>query len=140
MTDVYVGNLSYQVTEDELRNFFSRVGTVDNVKIVQDQYTGRAKGFGFVTMGSQEEAQRAVSDLNGQTLNDRTIRVDFSSGSRGGGGGGGGGGYGGGRGGGRGGGGYSRGGGGGGYGRDNYGGGGGGGYGRDNYGGGGGRY
>jgi len=115
MADVYIGNLSYDVTEDELRSFFGRAGDVQNVKIVQDRETGRPKGFGFVTMGSAEDAQRAVNDLNGQQLGQRTVRVDFSSGSRGGGGGGGGyggggggyggGGYGGGRGGGRGGGG-----------------------------------
>jgi len=132
---LYVGNLPYQVNEDELADFFNQAGKVSEVKIIMDQNTGRPKGFGFVTMCSVDDAQKALDSLNGQTFKDRQIRIDFatergSGGGRGGGGGGyrggGGGGYGGGRGGyGGGGGGY--GGGGGGY------GGGSGGYGGDRY-------
>jgi RNA recognition motif-containing protein len=139
---LYVGNLAYSVRDDSLQQAFSQFGTVTSAKVMMDRETGRSKGFGFVEMGSDAEAQAAINGMNGQPLEGRAIvvnearpREDRPGGFSGGGGGrsgGGGGGYGGG-----GGGGYGGGGGGGGGGRSPYGGGGGGG-GRSPYGGGGG--
>jgi RNA recognition motif-containing protein len=141
---LYVGNLAYSVRDEALQEAFSQFGTVTSAKVMMDRETGRSKGFGFVEMGSDPEAQSAINGMNGQALEGRAIVVNEARpreerpggyGGRGGGGGGygggGGGGYGGGGGGGRsGGGGY----GGGGGGRSPYGsggrsGGGGGGYG-----------
>ena len=133
---LYVGNLSYDVDSSELEQLFGAHGTVQSAEIISDRMTGRSKGFGFVEMGSDDEAQAAIAALNGQehqgralTVNEAKPREDRPRG------GGGGGGYGGGGGGGRGG--YSGGGGGGG-GRGGFGGGGGGGRDRGGYGGGGG--
>lgn len=122
---LYVGNLAYSVRDDELNQAFSQYGHVTSAKVMMDRETGRSKGFGFVEMGSNEEAQAAINGLNGQSIGGRAIVVNearpredrpvgqfgrgFGGGGRGGGGGGGG--YGGGGGGG---GGYGRGGGGGG--------------------------
>jgi RNA recognition motif-containing protein len=134
---LYVGNLAYSVRDDSLQQAFSEFGTVTSAKVMMDRDTGRSKGFGFVEMGSDAEAQAAINGMNGQALEGRAIvvnearpREDRPGGFGGGGGrsGGGGGGYGGG------GGGYGGGGSGGGGGRSPYGGGGGGG----GYGGGGG--
>ena len=140
---LYVGNLAYAVRDDSLQQAFSQFGTVTSAKVMMDRDTGRSKGFGFVEMGSDAEAQAAVNGMNGQALEGRAIVVNEARpreerpGGFGGGGGrsGGGGGYGGGGGGGYGGGGGGAGGGGGG--RSPYGGGGGGG-GRSPYGSGGG--
>jgi RNA recognition motif-containing protein len=137
---LYVGNLAYSIRDEDLNQAFSQFGGVQSAKVMIDRETGRSKGFGFVEMGSDAEAQAAIQGLNGQALAGRAIvvnearpREERPGGFRspygnvgGGGGGGGGGGYGGGGGGGRreGGGGY---GGGGGGGRGGYGGGGGGG-------------
>ena len=124
---LYVGNLAFQTTEDVIQEAFSQVGNVVEVKLVLDRETGRSRGFAFVSMGSDEEAQKAIAEMNGRNLDGRDLRVNEAEDrQRGGGGGGGGRGFGGGGGGrsGGGGGGYG-GGGGGGYG----GGGGGGGYG-----------
>src|SRR3954451_15917331 len=123
---LYVGNLSYNVRDDDLQQAFAQYGTVSSAKVMMDRDTGRSKGFGFVEMGSDPEAQAAINGMNGQALDGRAIVVNEARpreerpggyGNRGGygGGGSGGGGYGGG--------GRSSGGGGGGY------GGGGGGYG-----------
>ena len=123
---LYVGNLAYSVRDDELQQAFAQFGTVTSAKVMMDRETGRSKGFGFVEMGSDAEAQAAINGLNGQALEGRAVVVNEARpreerpGGYGGRGGGGGGGYGGG-GGGYGGGGRSGGGG--------YGGGGGGGYG-----------
>ena len=121
---IYVGNLSYNTTETELESLFGAHGSVQSAQIISDKMTGRSKGFGFVEMASDAEAQAAIAALNGQEVDGRTLTVneakpkeDRPRGGGGGGGGyggGGGGGYGGGGGGGRGG----RGGGGGGGGRD----------------------
>lgn len=138
---LYVGNLAYSVRDDELQQAFGQFGTVTSAKVMMDRETGRSKGFGFVEMGSDAEAQAAINGLNGQALEGRAIVVNEARpreerpggyGGRGGGGGGGGG-YGGG-GGGYGGGGRS---GGGGYGGGGGGYGGGGGGGRSGGGGGG---
>jgi len=122
---LYVGNLAFQTTETEIQDAFSQVGTVTEVKLVLDRETGRSRGFAFVSMGSDAEAQKAIAEMNGRNLDGRDLRVneaeDRQRGGGGGGGGGGGRGFGGGGGGG---GGYGGGGGGG------YGGGGGGGRGR----------
>ena len=139
---LYVGNLAYSVRDDSLLQAFSQFGTVTSAKVMMDRETGRSKGFGFVEMGSDPEAQAAINGMNGQPIDGRAVvvnearpREERPGGFGGGGGGrsGGGGGYGGG------GGGYGGGGGaGGGGGRSPYGGGGGGGGGRSPYGGGGG--
>jgi RNA recognition motif-containing protein len=143
---LYVGNLAYSVRDDSLLQAFSQFGHVASAKVMMDRETGRSKGFGFVEMGSDAEAQAAINGMNGQALEGRAVvvnearpREERPGGFGGGGGGGGRGGYGGGGGTGGGGGGGGRspyGGGGGGGGRSPYGGGGGGG--RGGYGGGGG--
>lgn len=113
---LYVGNLAYSVSSSDLNRLFSAFGTVESAEVIEDRESGRSKGFGFVEMGSDEEAQAAIQGLNGQDNNGRPLTVNEAKPreERGGGGGGRGGrgGYGGGGGGGRGG----RGGGGGGYG------------------------
>ena len=73
---IYVGNLSYEVTEEELRQEFTAFGEVTSVSIIRDKYTGRPKGFGFVEMASISEGQAAIAGLNGKTLKDRTLNVD----------------------------------------------------------------
>jgi RNA recognition motif-containing protein len=125
---LYVGNLSYTVTASDLEQLCAQHGTVQSAQVIQDRETGRSKGFGFVEMGSDEEAQAAIAALNGQQHDGRALTVNEAKPKedRGGGGGGGRGGYGGGRGGGGGGGRGGYGGGGGGGGRGGYGGGGGG--------------
>ena len=105
---LYVGNLSYNTTEITLRDAFGQVGTVADAKIVMDRDTGRPRGFGFVEMGTDEEAQNAIQQLNGRELDGRAINVNEAQERSGGGGGGGRGGGGGGRGGGGGGGGRGR--------------------------------
>ena len=119
---LYVGNLSYNTTGSDLEQLFAQHGSVQSAEVIADRDTGRSKGFGFVEMSSQEEAQKAIAALNGQehdgralTVNEAKPREDRPRG------GGGGGGYGGGRGGG------------GGYGGGGRGGGGGGGGGRKRY-------
>ena len=131
-TRLYVGNLPYAVTELDLRDLFGGIGTVTDAKIVTDRETGRPRGFGFVEMSTEDEARKAIEEINGRDVQGRQGAVKEAEDRRGGGGGGGGrggGGHGGG------GGGYGGGGGGGGYG----GGGGGGGRGGGGGGGGGGR-
>ncbi len=125
-TRLYVGNLPYSVTELDLRDLFSGLGTVTDAKIITDRETGRPRGFGFVEMSTDEEARKAIEELNGRDVQGRQVAVKEAEDRRGGGGGGGGGFGGGGRGGGGGGyGGGGRGGGGGGYGGGGGGGGGG---------------
>jgi RNA recognition motif-containing protein len=104
---LYVGNLSYNIRDDDLQQAFAQFGTVTSAKVMMDRDTGRSKGFGFVEMGSDPEAQAAINAMNGQALDGRAIvvnearpREERPGGYRGGGGGGygggGGGGYGGG--------------------------------------------
>jgi RNA recognition motif-containing protein len=97
---LYVGNLSFHTTEDVLQQTFGECGEVVDVKVVTDRETGRSRGFAFVTMGSPEAAQKAISELNGAELDGRSLRVNEAEerSDRGGGGGGGRGGGGGGRG------------------------------------------
>jgi cold-inducible RNA-binding protein len=111
-TKLYVGNLSFNTTENELQELFSQAGTVQEVTLMQDKFTGKSRGFAFVTMGTDEEAQKAINDFNGKSVEGRPLTVNEArpreprppgggGGGRGGyGGGGGGGGYGGGGGGG----------------------------------------
>ncbi|EIW63181.1 RNA-binding domain-containing protein [Trametes versicolor FP-101664 SS1] len=120
-TKVYVGNLSWNTTDDSLRSAFSNYGQILDSIVMRDRDTGRSRGFGFVTFSSSGEAQTAISSLNEQELDGRRIKVNLAN-ARGSGGGGGGGGYGGGGQGGYGGGGYSGGGGQGGYQQGGYGG------------------
>lgn len=104
---LYVGNLSYATSSSDLEQLFSQHGTVSSAEVIADRETGRSKGFGFVQMGSDEEAQAAIAALNGQQHDGRALTVNEAKPRedrpRGGGGGGGRGGYGGGGGGGRGG-------------------------------------
>ncbi|MGB7576168.1 MAG: RNA-binding protein [Thermodesulfobacteriota bacterium] len=72
---LYVGNLPFGASEEDLRKLFSEAGAVQSVKIVTDSYSGRSRGFGFVEMTSQEEAEKAISLVNGKTLMDRTLIV-----------------------------------------------------------------
>ncbi len=127
--NIYVGNLAYNATDEELRAAFEAFGQVTSVKIVRDRDSGRSRGFAFVEMEDGEGAQNAVAQMNGKDLKGRNLVVNEArpreEGNRGGGGGRGG---------------YGGGGGGGGGGRGGYGGGGGGGGGRGGRGGGGGNY
>ncbi len=77
-TRLFVGNLSYQTTEDDLRQLFAGVANVASVTVVTERESGRSKGFAFVEMATPEDAQKAISQINGQTLHDRTIRVDLA--------------------------------------------------------------
>ncbi len=72
---LYVGNLPYTITEDELKEVFARNGEVQSVRIITDAVTGRSKGFGFVEMTSDEDAGKAIAGLNGTALSERTINV-----------------------------------------------------------------
>jgi RNA recognition motif-containing protein len=111
---LYVGNLSFQTSSDDLQQLFAQAGTVESSSVVEDRETGRSRGFGFVEMSSTEEGKAAIEQFNGKEVNGRNLTVNEAKpredrGGRGGGGGGGGrGGYGGGGGGGRNGGGGSR--------------------------------
>jgi RNA recognition motif-containing protein len=73
---LYVGNLSYNTTEDGLRNLFSGFGSVASAKIIFDRETGNSKGFGFIEMGTEEEATKAISGTNGHEFEGRQIRVN----------------------------------------------------------------
>jgi RNA recognition motif-containing protein len=73
---LYVGNLSYNTTEDGLRNFFAGYGNVASAKIIFDRETGNSKGFGFIEMGTDEEANAAIAGTNGNELDGRQIRVN----------------------------------------------------------------
>ena len=101
--NIYVGNLSREVTEDELRKAFEAFGQVTSASIIKDRYSSESRGFGFVEMATKTEAQAAITGLNGTSLKERTLSVSEArprTEGGGGGGGRGGGGYGGGRGGG----------------------------------------
>ena len=75
---LYVGNLSYDVQEDELKELFSSKGTVQAVRIISDHQSGRSKGFGFVEMATKEDGEAAISAFNGHDLKGRPIRVNES--------------------------------------------------------------
>ena len=74
--NIYVGNLSYGMSEDELRQAFSAFGEVSSVKILMDRETGRSRGFGFVEMPNQSEAEAAVAQLNGKDVGGRALRIN----------------------------------------------------------------
>ncbi|CAI5438138.1 unnamed protein product [Caenorhabditis angaria] len=76
---VYVGNIPYQATENDIGNYFSQVGNVSNVRIVFDRETGRPKGFGFCEFSDEQGAQKAVEQLNGTPFNGRNLRVNFAN-------------------------------------------------------------
>ncbi len=73
--NIYVGNLPYSVTEDDLRTMFGEFGEVSSVNIINDQYTGQSKGFGFVEMSNQQEAEEAISNINDSSVQGRNIKV-----------------------------------------------------------------
>jgi len=73
---LYVGSLSYDTTEDSLKELFSQAGTVDSVSVVMDKFSGKSKGFGFVEMSSEKEAKKAIEMFNGKELDGRNIIVD----------------------------------------------------------------
>ena len=96
---LYVGDLSYRTTSDELRQLFSQAGTVESASVVEDRDTGRSRGFGFVEMATKEEGEAAIAQFNGKEVGGRTLKVNEARPREDRGGGGGrGGGYGGGRG------------------------------------------
>lgn len=74
--NIYVGNLSYELTEQELRQAFQAFGQVESTKIVQDMYSGRSKGFGFVEMPEEDDAWSAIDALNGKEMKGRTLKVN----------------------------------------------------------------
>jgi RNA recognition motif-containing protein len=122
MKNIYIGNLDFSTTDQDIRMLFEPFGAVDNINLIRDQFSGQPRGFGFVEMANDQEAERAIQELNGQQVGNRNITVNEArpKTERSGGGGG-----------------RGRSGGGGGYGRSS---GGGGGYGRSGGGGGRGRY
>ena len=77
-TKLYVGNLSYDTTEQNLRELFMQAGGVTSVALIKDRDSGQSKGFAFVEMGSQSEMEKAISMFNGQTLNNRPLTVNVA--------------------------------------------------------------
>ncbi len=73
--NIYVGNLPYSVTEDELRNLFGEFGEVSSANIITDRYTGQSKGFGFVEMPNQQEAEEAIGNINDSSVQGRNVKV-----------------------------------------------------------------
>lgn len=74
--DIYVGNFSFETTEEDLRAEFEIYGEVTKVKIIRDRFTNKSRGFGFIEMQSEEEALAAIDDLNGKEMGDRTLKVN----------------------------------------------------------------
>ena len=74
--NIYVGNLDYKVSENDLEGIFDEFGTVSSSKIIIDKFNGRSKGFGFVTMENEDEANKAIQELNGATFENREIVVN----------------------------------------------------------------
>jgi RNA recognition motif-containing protein len=74
--NIYVGNLSYEVTEEDLKKTFEIFGDVDSAKIIKDKYTGKSKGFGFVMMPDKAKAESAIQGLNGKDLKGRSLNVN----------------------------------------------------------------
>jgi RNA recognition motif-containing protein len=77
-TKLYIGNMSYDTTEAELRAMFGEAGTVETVDIIKDRDTGRPKGFAFITMGNQAEAEKAISMFNEKSVNGRPLTVNIA--------------------------------------------------------------
>jgi RNA recognition motif-containing protein len=76
MKNIFVGNLSFGATEDAVRSLFAQYGAVERVSIITDRDTGQSRGFGFVEMGNNDEANRAIAALDGQELNGRALKVN----------------------------------------------------------------
>ena len=74
--NLYVGNLSYDTTEDTLRTLFAEYGEIESANLITDRYTGRSRGFAFVEMATEEEAQAAMSGMNGREVDGRELKVD----------------------------------------------------------------
>lgn len=74
--NIYVGNLSYEVSEEDLQQEFMAFGEVTSASVIKDQYSGRSRGFGFVEMSSKSEGEAAIAGLNGKTLKDRALTVN----------------------------------------------------------------
>ena len=74
--NLYVGNLSYDTTEDSLRTLFAEYGPIESANLITDRYTGRSRGFAFVEMSTEQAAQEAISGLNGKQVDEREIKVD----------------------------------------------------------------
>jgi RNA recognition motif-containing protein len=74
--NIYVGNLSYEVTEDDLKQMFEEYGSIVKTIIIKDRETGRSKGFGFVEMNEQEDGKKAIQELDGTSVKDRNIKVN----------------------------------------------------------------
>ena len=74
--NIYVGNLNYNLSEDELEKVFSTYGEVTSVKIIRDKYTDQSKGFGFIEMANDADAQKAIDELNGTEVKGRELRVN----------------------------------------------------------------
>jgi len=74
--NIYVGNLDFKVNENDLEKLFAKYGTVSSAKIITDKFSGRSKGFGFVTMDDQAEANKAIKELNGTSLQSREMVVN----------------------------------------------------------------
>jgi RNA recognition motif-containing protein len=77
-TKIYVGNLSYDTTEDDIRTLFAQAGTVASVALIKDRDTGQSKGFAFVEMSNQSEAEKAIQTFNGYTLSNRPLKVNLA--------------------------------------------------------------
>ncbi len=76
--NIYVGNINFKCTEDELKQFFEEFGAVASAKIIKDNITGRSKGFGFVEMLNEEEGQSAIDNLNGKTLMEKELVINVA--------------------------------------------------------------
>ena len=74
--NIYVGNLAFSVSEDDLRSLFGEFGDLESVKVISDKYSGQSKGFGFVEMPSNSEADKAIKALNGKFVSGRNIKVN----------------------------------------------------------------
>jgi RNA recognition motif-containing protein len=74
--NIYVGNLSYQAGDEDLRQAFAAYGTVDSANVIMDKFSGRSRGFGFVEMPNDDEARTAIAELNGKDLMDRPLKVN----------------------------------------------------------------
>lgn len=74
--NIYVGNLAYESTEDELREIFGAFGPVTNVNIISDKESGRSKGFGFIEMENQPDGEKAIAELNGSNVKERELKVN----------------------------------------------------------------
>jgi RNA recognition motif-containing protein len=75
MRKMYVGNIPYNASEEDLRELFSPYGEIVSLKIIQDQYTGRSKGFGFVEMAEEKDARKAIEELNGKDFMEKSLKV-----------------------------------------------------------------